>query len=214
MPTIQIDHCRRTFHQELLTTNSFLRLMRYFRVDSGRGSYRPIGIRTIELLAGLQLLKMHLAWEGFVESVFVRYMCGCTSPSGFAPVLLQRRAQSTAAAMATLLGNKRYLQWTPSETVARTQTFFQNGEPFNTAINSAIYELESICTIRNRFAHRSEHAAIQFRNLIRNELGYNPPGMTPGRFLLSRIGRGSTHQPTFFAYYTNVLRVVSHIIVP
>ena len=214
MPIIQIDHCRRAFHQELLTTESFLRLMRYFKVDSGRGSYRPIGIRTVESLAGLQLLKMHLAWEDFIESVFVRYMCGCVSHSGFTPVLLQRREQSTAAAMATLLGSKRYLQWTASETLARAQTFFQNGEPFNTAIHSAMYELESICTIRNRFAHRSEYAAAQFRNLVRNELGYNPPGMTPGRFLLLRIGRGSTHQPTFFDHYTNVLRIVSRAIVP
>jgi hypothetical protein len=214
MPRIDVEHCRKTFESELLNIQSFLQKTKDFKIAAGHGVHRSIGIRTVEMLAGLQLLRLYLVWEEFVESVFLRYICGCTSPSGFCPFLLCTRESNLVGATKTVFGKYKYLGWGPSDTIARAQIYFQGGEPFSIAIGSAQRELEAIYTIRNRFAHRSEYAQDQFRRLVRSELGYNPPGMTPGRFLLSIKTAATFRGQTFFDYYASVLLSLAHIVVP
>jgi len=214
MPRIDVDRCRRSFEQDLLIIEGFLHKAKSFKVEVGYGTYRSVGIRTLEMLAGLQLLRMHLAWEEFIEAVFLRYMCGCVSHSGFSPLLLANRERNIEGAMKALCGKRKYLGWSPSETLGRAQTQFSNGEPFSTAIATASHQIEDIYTIRNRFAHCSEYAQAQFRQLVRTELGYNPPGMTPGRFLLTGKTAGTVHGQTFFQYYTTILLSVACIVVP
>lgn len=214
MPRIDVEHCRKTFESELLNIQGFLQKTKAFKITAGHGVHRSIGIRTVEILAGLQLLRLYLSWEEFIESVFIRYICGCASPSGFSPFLLRKREWGLVGATKTVFGKYRYLGWGPSDTIARAQIYFQNGEPFSIAMGSALRELEAIYTIRNRFAHRSEYAQAQFRQLVRNELGYNPPGMTPGRFLLSRKTATTVRGQTFFDYYVSVLLSLAHIVVP
>lgn len=214
MARIDVDYCRKSFEQELLNIEGFLQETKALKIKVGRSAYHPIGIRTVEMLAGLQLLRMYLAWEEFIEAVFLRYMCGCVSHSGFSPPLLANRERNIKGAMKTLFGKHRYLVWSPSEILSRAQTYFQNAEPFSTAVRSASHQIEAICTIRNRFAHRSEYAQAQFRRLVRNELGYNPPGMTPGRFLLTQRIGSIVRGQTFFQYYTTILLSVAYTLVP
>jgi len=214
MPRLDVGHCRRLFERELVNIKHFLQEAREFRIPAGHARYRSVGIRTIETLAGLQLLKLHLGWEEFLESVFLRYLCGCISPSGYCPTLLTSRERGIATATSRLFGGYRYLNWGPSEAVERAERYFQNGEPFSVAIGSAAHELEALTVIRNRFAHRSEHAQNQFRQLVRNELGFNPPGITPGRLLLTTSTIAKAGGQTYFDYYAGLMLGLAFIIVP
>ena len=75
-------------------------------------------------------------------------------------------------------------------------------------------DLEAIITVRNRFAHRSEFSQIQFNRLVRNEIGFNPPGMTPGRFLLTAIANIRVGKKTYFDFFTDLMLSLAYIIVP
>jgi hypothetical protein len=214
MPRLDVGHCRRLFERDLLNMKRFLQEAREFRVPAGHAGCRSVGIRTIGTLAGLQLLKLHLAWEEFLESVFLRYLCGCISPSGYCRILLTSREHGITTATSRLFSGYRYLNWGPSEAVDRAERYFQNGEPFSVAIGSAAHELEALTVIRNRFAHRSEHAQSQFRQLVRNELGFNPPGITPGHLLLTTSTIAKAGGQTYFDYYAGLMLGLAFTMVP
>ena len=184
MPIINIEHCKKQLEKRLYQVDSFVKDLQTYRIVVS-GNYLPLNIRTSEMLIGLQFLMMHLAWEEFLESVFIRYMCGGISSTGLAPRLLSSKEKCVRDAMTTLLGNHKYLSWSPKETLDRANQYLDSGEPFKSTIASARNDLDSMNIIRNRFAHRSEYAIENFRELVRRELGYNPRGMTPGRFLLT-----------------------------
>ena len=211
MPIRDIHHCQREFDQSISSTLNFLAQTRSFRVLQPSGAYQNISARTNELLAGLALLRVCLAWEEFLESVFVRYMCGATSSSGFAPTLLLARERSISSAMAKLLGpGGRYLNWSPSNTRKRAGEHFDKGEPFSTAISAGGAVLDEVFIVRNRFAHRSDFASQEFRMILNSRIGYIPRGMTAGRFLLSN---SPVAGQTFIEFYANTLLGVSSQIV-
>jgi hypothetical protein len=116
--------------------------------------------------------------------------------------------------MTHLLGGQRYLRWTPNEIMVRAKQFFGNGAPFDQTVRFARQQLEDICTIRNAFAHRSEHAQSEFRQLVRREMGYNPRAMSPGKFLLKSNAAGTSPGQPFIQYYADVLQTIGHMIVP
>lgn len=214
MPSINVEHCKKQLEQRLRYIDSFSRELQAYRVEVSTGKYLRLNVRTFEMFVGLQFLMMHLAWEEFLESVFLRYLCGCSSPTCFSPQLLHSKEKCMKDAMTTLLGNYRYLNWSPKDTIDRANYYLDNGEPFRSIISSARYDLESMNIIRNRFAHRSENATENFRQLVRREIGYNPRGMTAGRFIL--MDKPSTHRRkrTFLKYYSDILQIASNGIVP
>lgn len=214
MPSIDVAHCKKQFEQELQHINNFMGEAKSFKIEVNSGIYRSLSIRTFEMITGLQFLRMHLAWEEFLESVFIRYMCGCSSPSGISPTLLKTKERCVADATRTLFGTSRFLSWAPRETIDRANVYLDKGEPFSTAIGSAGHSLECIYVIRNRFAHRSEYAKERFKEVVRWELGYNPPGMTPGRFLLTEKTLGRGVRKTYFQYYSEILLILSSGVVP
>lgn len=102
MPLPSIQHCITNFENSVHRALSFQSQVANFRVELHNHLYF-IGRHRVELFAGLALLRIHLAWEDFVESVFLRYMCGAISPSGYRPTLLNAPSQNISSAMATLL---------------------------------------------------------------------------------------------------------------
>jgi hypothetical protein len=212
VPSRLVQHCQRDFADSISSSLNFLREAQAFRVLQPGGVYRDVSVRTSELFAGLALLRICLAWEEFLESVFVRYMCGAISGTGFAPILLLARERSITTAMTRLLGGGgRYLNWSPRNTRIRAVTYFDRGEPFSTAVIAGGAVLDEIFIVRNRFAHRSEFAAQEFRAVLNTRIGYVPRGMTAGRFLLTN---SPVAGQTFAEYYASTLLGVSLVIVP
>ena len=173
-----------------------------------------IGIRRVEVFAGVALFRIYMAWEDFLENVFLRYMCGAETPSGFSPLLIVSSKRSINEAMNELLGRGfRYLNWSSNNTLTRARIYFDQGEPFETTINSISNLLGEISAIRNSFAHRSDFARNEFRNVVRNAFGYLPRGLSPGRFLLTANPSSVIGEP-FIDYYAQFLLGASQAIVP
>jgi hypothetical protein len=214
MARIVVDRCLTILQRSLSASLATLAEAQRYRIRQPDGRYRSIGARRGERLAALALLEMHLAWEEFVEAAFVRYICGAGTASAFVPLLLVPRQANIRLAMVHLLGGQRYLRWTPNDIIVRAGQFFANGAPFDQAIRSARGQLEDMCTVRNAFAHRSEHSQSEFRQLVRREMGYNPRGMTPGKFLLETNPAATSAGQSFIRHYADVLDTVGQMIVP
>ena len=188
MPRVAVDHCRRELVSGVRTPLDFVARAYSLHVQMPAGGYRRVGVREIEDLAALALLKIQLAWEGFVEDTFLRYLCGARSASGFQPTLLQARQRSVNNALQSLLAPRQdFLNWSVWNTENRATTHFDNGDPYVPAIAYVRGTLVEMATVRNRIAHASDYSANEFRGVVRARLGHVPRGMTPGRFLLREV---------------------------
>jgi len=198
--------CLVAFEGGVTDSLSFVRDAQEFmeRIDPASDPTR-IHIRRRELMAGLGLLRIQVAWEIFLEDAFTRYMCGARSPSGYRPTLLSSAEKDIGSACSRLLGSQRFLSWSALKANERAQEYFAEGEPFSTALSAVTHVLDEVNDIRNWFAHSSQYAARQFQQVVRSHLGYVPRGMTVGRFLLTPVSgvEGSGWQ--FIDLYGNLL---------
>ena len=207
-------YCASQFKNDINYISDIPKELQKYRIEIRSGRYIYLDNRKIELLVCLYFLRIHLSWEEFLESTFVRYMCGHSSPSGVSPTLLMGRKNCISDALSTILHGSNYISWSPSETISRSQRFLNMGEPYLSAISTARYELKNLYTIRNRIAHRSEYAQLNFRDMVRSEIGYNPRGMTPGRFLMMKKSTTGRRKITYLEYYLNILHTLCDLIVP
>ena len=214
MPGFSVSPCTAMFNNEVSTVKQAVQEINLYRIEISPGVYHVLNNRTNELLICLQFLRMHLCWEGFIEAVLVRYLCGCSSPSGFTPTIVSSKTRNIRDAMQIISGNARYVSWSPGETIKRARVHFDNGEPFSSALSSALYQLNCISAIRNRIAHRSDFAKERFRETVRTEIGYNPRGMTPGRFLMMKRKISPRRRGTYFQYYSDILLALARQIAP
>jgi hypothetical protein len=214
MQNSPLEVCFYQFDNEISNTNSVLKELKKIRIEVRSGDYVHLDNRKIELFACLYFLKIHVSWEAFLESSFTRYICGYNCPSGNLPKLLIKRQSSITSALNTILNGKNYVNWSPDDTINRSKLFFLNGEPYLGAISSAKHELKNIYLLRNSIAHSSLFAHNNFRMLVRSEIGYNPRGMTPGRFLLTKRVIPGKKQITYLEYYLNMFRILGNQIIP
>lgn len=183
VPKIQVQgeltKLQRNLTQTVLMFND---LQEYRRLSSGR--LRPIKQGDIELIAELAGLRIFVMWEDFLEQTFIRYMCGAKTRSGYLPKLYVK-VPTLAHAREILLGGRPYINWESASDVAkRAEIYFRNGEPYATLLRSAQVHLDTFRITRNRIVHSSEFAKKQFLKKVQDLLGYIPPNMTPGRFLM------------------------------
>lgn len=214
MPRISVQHCLVDFRADIQAAQDlFQDATQYFSILPG-GKPRKISNFRLCNIAGLSLLRMHLSWEDFLERVFLRYMCGAKTLSGYMPNLTMAPALTISVAYNNLLKpGQNYLNWTPQNTRTWAANHFQAGQPFETAIAASLQTLTDISTVRNVFAHRSEFAKQKFQILVRRELGYLPRGISPGQFLLLTVPNQLT-RPTYLYFYFVVLRGLANQIVP
>ena len=107
-------------------------------------------------VVSLAFLQMVTAWEDFVECIFLRYMIGAESPSGYKPRLLQAKPKNLDAAFELLCEGKEkhYLSWSNSRKIRkRAKVYFDKGEPFQVIRGD---HFKDIFTIRNRIAYCSD----------------------------------------------------------
>jgi hypothetical protein len=184
-----------------------------FRVIGG-ATFKRIGVRDTEALAAVGLVRVQTAWEEFLESTFVRYLCGAQSAAGYRPILRIARETTVENALRTLLGGQRFLGWSSGETIGRANRSFALGDPYATGVGAVSVALDDIATIRNRFVHRSGFAVDRFRNVVRRELGFVPRGMTPGRFLHTPNPSEAPAQQRFIDSYANRLLGAARFVAP
>ena len=206
-------YCSSQFIRDINDTSIIINELQKYRIEIRKGKHIHLDNRTIELYICLYFLRIHLSWESFLESTFVRYICGHPNISGKSPTLLIPRQTSISFAMSTILGPKNFLSWSPDETIVRSQKYLHMGEPYSRAMSVAKNDLKNLYTIRNRIAHSSEYAQNMFRQTVRTEIGYNPKGMTPGRFLLMKKPISSRKKVTYLHYYLDILQTLANQIV-
>ena len=157
-------------------------------------------------------VKVHAAWESFLESCFIAYMLGVQTASGFAPprYVFPNDEQH---ALNIIRGNREYFPWTaPAAVRKQSILYFEDGQPFRQILDSTTIELQEINTLRNAVVHRSQVATERFQSLVRDKLLTAPPDISPARFLLG-IKSGTTGR-TYLSHYCNRLRVIANKIVP
>lgn len=183
-------------YQTLTTKISKLRLKRY----------------EIEIIAELAFLKVFTEWEFFLEESFIRYLVGGLTPSGYCPKRYVNPPNMEIAKKILNGDNKAYINWNSAASVVnRAKIFFDDGEPYRSAIQTAMVNLDEMNVIRNRIAHKSKHSKDKFSEFTRRKFGYGVRGMTPGKFLLAT----STDNPgiTFLEGYIIVIQVASQSII-
>lgn len=157
-------------------------------------------------------VKIHTSWEYFIENCFLAYMLGEQTTSGFAPVRYIF-PNDERHALDIILAGRDYFRWTdPSIVKKHSALCFENGEPFRTALDSRMTQLQDMNTIRNAVVHQSRTALDRFKSLVRKELLTAPLDITPGKFLLKI--KPKTLKTTYFNSYCNTLRFASNKIVP
>lgn len=209
MPKVKINPMLDKFKEGVSSSQSLADDANTFKEPKG-GKDRPILKSKKYLIVELSFLKLYLAWEQFLEETFTRFMCGSITASGYSP---NRFVQPPTLkhAYSMVLEGKSFVDWTKiSNIIRRARMFFEEGEPYVTAVGSASSELEEMRRIRNRIAHRSEHSVRLFKEVVRQRIGSIPKGMRPGRFLL--YIDPNTNQSFLEEYSTLLLAIAQNIV--
>ena len=141
----------------------------------------------VELLYELAFLRMFIAWEGFLEQVFLRYLCGYVSRHGTAiPQAAVSLSPTLAHAEAVVLAGKDYVLWHNPVLVAdRCQRMFQTCT-METVLRSSTARLEAFAAVRHRIAHAQADARRKFDAATMVIAGRRYKGGRPGAFLRDR----------------------------
>jgi len=139
----------------------------------------------LEALYESAFLRAFLAWEEFLEETFLRYLCGYHSKLGPCS-LLGIPHKNIAGANAAVLGGNSFVSWADPDKVVKRSKRFMNAGFHETVLNSDLSRLILFKDIRNRIAHSSEYARMQFDTATRALALKRYPGSSPGRFLRDR----------------------------
>ena len=156
---------------------------------------------------GLAFLCGVAAWEDFLCSVYLGYLCGYPAPNGNAPRLRCGRSPNRSHALLLASGEstsreaERKMRWSSFKWIkAISKIHFYSENPFNQVSDSDIRWLDYAVTIRNRVAHTSDKAKAQFKE-IANHIASEPkgsslpPGFSPGQLLITRLDQLQSNHP-------------------
>lgn len=130
-------------------------------------------------------LKIFIAWESFLEEVFVRYLLGQPSTTG---KLAVRHAtpSSDQHAREILIGTQKYVDWSNPEIVRRlARLYFSNGEPIEAVLGSIQNDLFDLKTVRNAAAHLTSTTGKSLDALASRRLGRVCTNIAVSDFVLS-----------------------------
>jgi hypothetical protein len=174
------------FQSEVDAANMLIKRLEAAQISlSESGKPYQIGIAAIELTYELAFLRMFLAWEIFLEEVFLRLICGYAPKGGTPEPLAQGQSyrRTIDDAETAILGGKAYRLWhNPSEVIKRTRGFL-SGSNFELVIASKQSDLTDYAAIRHRIAHAQEHARVKFDGVTMTLAARRYRGSRPGRFL-------------------------------
>lgn len=115
-------------------------------------------------------LSAHVAFEGFIEELFIGLMVtgGRGLKSARSDVAPRVDVKSHLIARELVVGpGRKYVDWLPYEkTVDLANLFFRGGRPFDDLDAVHKQALKKSHVIRNAIAHRSRHSLDQFERLL------------------------------------------------
>jgi len=162
----------------------------------------------------LSFLKIYLSWESFISRVFILYMIGEKTDSGYAPKRYVIPKDEDHA-YSIIKSGRSFPDWLNLEFIReKSELFFENGKPFKTTIypKANVREaLQNMRTLRNAIVHASRESKEKYEKMLRNEVGF-ASNMVPGEFLSNM--RTKKPQIPYIVYYKKILEVVSNDIVP
>lgn len=182
------------------------------RLESAAIHLRQIGVASptinvpaLELAYELAYLRVFVAWESFLEQVFIRLLCGYTHSRGQEPLVANVAYEKTIEdATRQLLGNRDFLLWhNPTQVVQRAQRFFANGQ-FELVVASSAARVDGFSAIRHRIVHSQEHAKTRFDAVTMRLSARRYRGGRPGRFLRDWVS-GQVPQTRWLSFISNEL---------
>jgi len=162
----------------------------------------------------LSFLKMYLSWESFIGRIFILYMIGENTDSGYSPkrYVLPKDEQH---AYDIVKGRQKFVDWSNLELLFQwANLYFENGTPFRdilikSNINS---ELKNMRILRNKIVHSSKESDANFIKLIRDEFGF-ASDISPGEFLYRERVKNEKPPKTYIEYYKKILEVACNELV-
>ncbi len=120
---------------------------------------QPLAVRSF--LTEAAVLRMHIAWERFLEQSFLTYLMGERSLSG-ATIPTYLTPPSVEHANRVLIGTQKYVDWGNPEIVTRlAELYFPAGAPFKVPLAAIQSHLFDFRAIRNAAAHLSTTTSTQ-----------------------------------------------------
>jgi hypothetical protein len=107
---------------------------------------------------------------------------------------------------------RAYADWTEMEAVLKlAKLYFENGEPYESALRPLLADLRHMRIIRNSIAHRSESSHKKLEDVTRGLLGHVPKALTAGLLLKTTV---PNEQQTFLEKYCSVVQIAGQRILP
>lgn len=156
-------------------------------------SGRMISLRhgQIEAIYEMAFLRVYVGWEATVEQIFLRLLCGYSSPvctTTLHPAKAYYRSLRDAEAY--LLRGRRFALWhDPVRVANRAQQVFAHST-FETVIQTNSARLLDLASIRHRITHGHDDARSRFDRATMSMAGRRYRGGRPGAFLRDSIMPG------------------------
>jgi hypothetical protein len=138
----------------------------------------------LEYLYEVAYLQVFIRWELFLETTFLRCICG--QVSRLATPVMQvgvTKFATLASANAAVMGSSDYLLWHNPSTVVNRVRRYLKGSTHETVILSNKARLEHLASIRHRVVHGQDDARKKFDAATMALAGQRYRGSRPGRFL-------------------------------
>jgi hypothetical protein len=157
-------------------------------------------------------LRIFIAWESFLESIFVGYLMGHPSTGGrFAKKFASPPTEIHAREL--LIGTQKYVDWANPEIVRKlAQLYFDKGEPLGPLVASIQTDLFDLKIVRNAAAHLTSTTGRALDGLATRKLGKSIQGVTVSDFLLS-MDASAGGSDTILNIYVNLLDAASYNVV-
>jgi len=174
---------------------------------------RMLSSNEIHSIYELSFLKIYLSWESFISRVFILYMIGEKTDSGYVPKCYVTPEDENHA-YNIIKSGRPFPDWLNLEFVReKSELFFENGEPFKTTLYLKANirgALRNMRILRNAIVHTSNEAKEKYENMLRTEFGH-ASNISPGEFLSKT--RVEKPKIQYIVYYKKILEVASNDIV-
>ncbi len=185
---------------------------RLARVGRVRGKYEDLCQREhitddeLEDMYETWFLQSHLAFESFLENLFIGLLVGrLTADRSIRPRI---QVRSDRVAREVIFAGKDYVDWMPfNSTKNRAEPFFRGGRPFDLSEGDCTL-LAEVQRIRNFIVHGSSHAERQYLKILdAHRVGV---GRRKAGTFLRRHKTVGPPPETWFEYYLKVLGHSAH----
>lgn len=137
---------------------------------------QPSDVRSF--LTEAAVVRVHIAWERFLEQSFLSYLVGETTVSG-AHVATYLAPPSFDHANRVLIGTQRYVDWGNPEIVVKlADLYFPSGAPYKAALAAIQGDLYDLRAVRNAAAHLSTSTSVQLDGVALRRLRKPISGIT------------------------------------